>query len=53
MITKKGLRAWLHARRAMAAITVRGEQQLGFGWYMARMRLLHRHEWTPYTLTAG
>jgi IS5 family transposase len=53
MIAKKGLRALLRALRAMAAITVRGEQRLGFGWHIARMRLFHRHERTPFTLAAG
>jgi len=53
MIAKKGLRALLRALRAMAAITVRGAQRHGFGWDVARMRLLHRHERTPFTLAAG
>ena len=53
MITKKGLRAFLRALRAMAATTVYGEQRLGFELRLTLLRLGHRGERASYPITTG
>ena len=53
MIAKKGLRAFLRALRAMAAIAVWPEQRLGFGWWEALMRLGHRTARPSHAIAAG
>ena len=50
MIAKKGLRASLCLLRAVAAITVRGEQRLRFLWHVAPLRPGHRYKPPPHAL---